>query len=134
MYRSRAYINVNVNIKEGEIMDRVVLLNALPLNAFPPEWRDYAIQIMKAELEDVYQDIVEAREIKCYIRHPATVQLLQEIFEIELTPSAEAYKYNPDDIVYIVTLKTPQRGKEATEVSLEDVEFYEMYASEGVWL
>jgi hypothetical protein len=82
----------------------------------------------------VYRDLAEATEVKCYIRHQATVQLLKELLEVELAPSSEAYKYDPRDIVYVVTLKTPARGQEVTELSITDIEIYKVYASEGVWL
>ncbi len=113
---------------------RVVFLNGLPLNMFPSEWGYFAIQVIKATWEDLLRDLAEASEVKCYIRHQATVQLLEKHLEIKLQPSSELYKYDPRDRVYIVTLKTPQRGQEATEVSVSDVEIYEIYASEGVWL
>jgi hypothetical protein len=113
---------------------RVVLLNALPLNMFPESWSRFAIQVWKVSEEDLLRYIAEATEVKCYIRHPATVQFLRELLGEEIQPSSELYKYDPRDVVFIVTLRAPVRGQEATEVSAGDVEIYKVYAREGVWL
>ncbi len=133
MYRSRAYTNqyVSANHEGGNMgSQRIVILNALPLNMFPSDWDRFTIKVIKATEKDLLHDITDAREVKCYIRHTATVQLLEKLLGLKLQQSSELYKYNPEDKVYIVTLKTPQRGQEATEISVNDIEIYMIVATE----
>jgi hypothetical protein len=113
---------------------RVVLLNALPLNMFSEEWRNFSIQVQRVGIGFLRDYVERASEVKCYIRHPATIQLLSKLLQIELKPSAELYKYSMDDEVFIVTLKQPERGREATEVTEKDIEIYRIVAAPGFCL
>ena len=111
---------------------RIILLNALPLNAFPSDWDNFAITVYRVSTDYLKSAIKKASEIKCYIRHPATVELLKKLLEVELKPSAELYKYTEGDSIFVITLKTPERGKEATEVRQEDIEVYYVEAEPGI--
>jgi hypothetical protein len=113
---------------------RVVLLNALPLSAFPQSWQDFAIQVRRVDVSYLYVAVREASEVKCYIRHPATVELLKKLLQVELKPSAELYRYSQEDEVFVITLKAPQRGAEVQEVKPEDLEIFRIVAAQGVWL
>ena len=110
---------------------RVVLLNALPMSMLPWERHrsPYAATVFSITLREV-----EAHEIRgvvreaaregrllCYIRHPATVRALSKALGVDLKPSSGLYEWEMGDIVFIVTLKRPVRGREAEEVKLEDL-------------
>ena len=113
---------------------RLILLNALPLNIFPESWKDYAIQVRKIDAYTLKERIMKARKIKSYIRHQSTVEVLQRVLGIPLVPSADVYKYEEGDEVYIVTLKSPARGQEVQLVSEYDLEIYHITVAKGVWL
>jgi len=101
-----------------------VLLNALPLNAFPLD--HFTIKVRRVSLSDIriYNNV------KCYIRHEGTVKLISRVLGVELKPSADLYKFNPNDAIYIITLKKPVRGTEASEISKEDVDVFEIKLDE----
>jgi len=117
---------------------RVVLLNALPLNAIPYE--RYAIQVVQLQPDSfkrlVLRDVERGYQIISYIRHKATVDLLSKMLNIEIKVSNELYKYQESDLIYIVTLKPEkiQRGQEATDLKPEDLAYYYVAVAEGVWL
>jgi len=109
----------------------VILLNALPLNAIP--YKEFAIQVHRISLDQL-RNIRVGEEVKCFIRHEGTVKLLSKVLGIEIKPSAELYQYNPEDRIYVVSLKRPQRGQEVTELTENDVEVFEVVIARGVWL
>ena len=117
---------------------RVVLLNALPLNAIPYE--RFAIQVNRLSPDafeySILQDLSEGYQIISFIRHKATVELLSEMLGIKIETSNELYKYQESDLIYIVTLKPEkiQRGQEATDLKPEDLAYYYIAIAEGVWL
>lgn len=113
-------------------MARLVLLNALPLNSIP--FKDFAIQIRRASINDIATTLPSAKEIKCYIRHEATVRLLSSLLKVELKPSAELYSFDPNDLLYIVTLKKPIRGQDVAEINENDIEVFRIVVAEGTWL
>ncbi|PMP89125.1 MAG: hypothetical protein C0173_06080 [Desulfurella sp.] len=114
-------------------MGKLVLLNALPINAFPDRWQDFAIQVRRAIVEDLKLAITENTKVECYIRHTGTVQLLQQILNIKLEPSAQLYRYNEGDDVYVITLKNPVRGADV-QPSAEEIEIYKIVAAKGILL
>ncbi len=113
---------------------RLILLNALPLSIFPESWKEYAIQVKRVDIYTLKERVLKARKIKSYIRHPGTVETLQRVLGIPLPVSAETYKYEEGDEVYIVTLKSPARGQEVQLVSEHDLDVYHIVAVKGVWL
>ncbi len=113
---------------------RLILLNALPLNIFPDSWREYAIQVRRIDVYVLKERVLRARKIKSYIRHQGTVETLQRVLGIPLPASADLYKYEEGDEVYIVTLKSPARGQEVQLVSEHDLDVYHIVAVKGVWL
>ncbi len=106
-------------------MIRIVLLNALPLNMFGLQEGEFVeVVIERISIEKLKQLVAEADEIACFVRHRATVELLSRILGVGLEPNTDLYRYRPSDRIVVVTLRTPIRGREATEVKLEDLEIY----------
>jgi hypothetical protein len=104
-------------------MARLIILNALPLNAFP--FRSFNLVCVRYKLEELNEFFSYWKEIvpiKCYIRHEGTVKVLNEYFGLSLVLSSDLYQYQQHDKLVIVTLKSPIRGKEVQEVRLEDLD------------
>jgi len=110
----------------------LVLLNAFPVNAFP--YDIFTVAFMREEVSNLAKDVVLAESVKCFIRHPATVELLNTLLKVKLEPSSELYRYSTNDIIYIITLKSPERGKETAKLSLDDLLIYRVIVAEGSWL
>jgi len=107
--------------------ERVVFLNGLPLNAFPNQTVQMYVQ--KLDIESFKDSIKFIKyhsniPIANYIRHKGTVELLKKITGLELTPSSENWKYQPKDLIYVITLKNPQRGQEVAELKEDDIDVY----------
>lgn len=99
--------------------ERVVFLNALPLNAFDME--SFTLNVAKAELEEL-RKFSRHGNIVSYIRHPATISLLRRyVANLPAEPASGLYRYSAGDVLVVVTLKSPQRGAEAQQVSEQDV-------------
>jgi len=104
--------------------NRVVLLNALPLNAI--EGEVFTINCVKFNDVSVLKELAEklkGKTILSYVRHESTVKLISRLIGVELKPTAELYKHKGGDAMIIATLKTPARGAEV-EVKEGDVELY----------
>ena len=99
---------------------RLILLNALPLNAIQSECS--TILCRKIQLSEVVELIMNY-DVENYIRHESTVKLLAKLSGKDLKPSSELYKHEDRDILVIITLKRPIRGQEV-EVTEEDLEAY----------
>jgi len=114
-------------------MNRVVFLNALPLNAI--EANSFTITIHKTPPAIMKKWILFFKmhnfKFECFIRHKSTVELLNREFELNLEPSSETYRYENNDKLIIVTLKSPQRGREVEVKDINDLDFY--YATINVW-
>jgi len=108
-------------------MPRLVFLNALPLNAFPIDEYGLKIGIVKVSLYSVKPLVKDwARAgvpIECYIRHRATVELLNKLLGLDMKPSDGLYRYSDGDKIIVVTLKKPLRGQEV-DVKPQDIVFY----------
>jgi hypothetical protein len=106
---------------------RVIILNALPPNALPKAR-------VRLDMEPV--DIVElghrlhewlARgyELVHYVRHEATLRVISRELGIPLPePNSDLYTYRDGDVLVIVTLKNPLRGREVQQVNIGDLEFW----------
>jgi hypothetical protein len=109
--------------QNGAPRGRIVILNALPLNALPR--RHIQLDVLPVSLQDLAQWIQrrlqEGYTIEHHIRHPATIATLRQA-GIPLTPNAGLYQFDAGDIIVVVTLKTPQRGQEVQQVSSQDLE------------
>jgi hypothetical protein len=111
---------------------RLVLLNAFPLSAFP--YDTFTALFRRVTVEELARDVAQTSEVLCYIRHPATVLALQSVLNVPLRPSSELYRYAEGDVIYVVTLRVPQRGQEITEVRLEDLDVVKVIVVRGAWI
>jgi hypothetical protein len=104
--------------------NRVVLLNALPLNAIDSDV--FTINCVRFKNVLVLKELaknLEGKTILNYIRHESTARLISRLIGAELKPTAELYKHESGDAMIIATLKSPIRGAEV-EVKEGDLELY----------
>jgi len=111
--------------EQGGRRGRVIFLNALPLNSLPR--RHIQVDILPVSLQELAQWIQrrlqEGYEVVHFIRHPATIAALRSIgIPLPEQPNSGLYSYSHGDIIVVVTLRTPQRGQEQTQVRIEDLE------------
>jgi hypothetical protein len=103
---------------------RVVILNAMPMNALPPKHlRLEVVPVTPHEfVEWLQRRVKEGYRIIHYIRHVSTIQALRNAgAPISETPETGLYRYESGDILAVVTLKNPTRGHEQTAVALDDL-------------
>ena len=110
---------------------RLVFLNALPVNAFkspplPPKFTLHVYNVSIHVLKSVIDDMVKPWNIPIinYIRHEATVKYLNSKLGLSLIPNAGLYEYQRGDVLVVITLKKPERGKEVSEISDDDIDIY----------
>jgi len=104
---------------------RVVILNALPLNALPRS--HLRLDVLPVSIGDlaawVQRRLQEGYEIVHYIRHGATIAALRAAgIPLSDQPNSGLYTYQPGDTIVVTTLRAPQRGQEQTQVSPQDLE------------
>ena len=104
---------------------RIVVLNALPLNAMPR--RHIQLDVIPVAVQElagwIQRRVAEGYEVVHFIRHSATIQALRVAgVPLQEQPNASLYTYSHGDLLVIVTLRTPQRSQEATQVSPNDLE------------
>jgi hypothetical protein len=104
---------------------RLVLLNAFPINAFD-SFTSFTARFEKSSFTEMKFDELRCGDIVCFIRHPATVSLINQKLSTQLQPNLGLYKHDPRDIIYIVSLKSPERGKEATTITENDVDIWKV--------
>jgi len=103
---------------------RVVILNAMPLNALPPKHlRLEVVPVAPNEfVEWIQRRVKEGYGVKHFIRHAGTIQALRGAgVPISETPEAGLYGYQEGDVMAVVTLKNPTRGQEQATVALDDL-------------
>jgi len=106
---------------EAKIFPRVVLLNALPLNAIKEQYFDIACK--RTTIEAIVDIVKHSLKVENYIRHESTVKLLSKLLNADLKTSSDLYTYKKGDVLVIVTLKKPIRGQEV-EVKEEDLDYF----------
>ena len=104
---------------------RVVVLNAMPLNALPR--RHMQLDVIPVSMTDLVQwvqrRLQEGFQLVHYIRHPATIAALRAAgIPLSDQPNSGLYQYDAGDIIVVVTLRAPQRGQEQQQVSPQDLE------------
>jgi len=104
---------------------RVVLLNALPLNALPRS--HLRIDVIPVAINDLVawsqRRAAEGYELVHFIRHPATIQALMSVgIPLSEATNSGLYTYQPGDIIVVVSLRNPPRGQEVQQVSISDLE------------
>ena len=110
---------------EVALKGRVVFLNALPLNALPRS--HLRLDILPVNISDlarwVNKRLQEGYEVVHYVRHTATIATLRSVgIPLSEQPNAGLYQYAPGDVLVVVTLRSPVRGQEQTQVKPEDLE------------
>jgi Trk K+ transport system NAD-binding subunit len=118
------YVSVNINKRGEKMTGRLILLNAFPVNAF--EYQKFEARFEKSNFTDMKFSELRCSEIRCYIRHPATLQLINNKLRTNLQPSSGLYQFQRGDEIYVVTLKAPERGKEMTAVTENDIEIWKV--------
>jgi hypothetical protein len=105
---------------------RVVFLNALPLNALPRahlELDVLHVSNINELVAWVQRRLREGWQLAHYIRHPATIAALRQAgIPLSEQPNSGLYQYAPGDVIVVVTLRSPARGQEQTQVSPQDLE------------
>jgi hypothetical protein len=104
---------------------RVVILNALPLNALPR--RHLRLDVLPVNISDlaawIQRRVAEGYTIEHYIRHGATIQALRAVgIPLSEQPNSGLYSYSHGDILVVVTLRNPPRGQEVQQVNISDLE------------
>jgi len=112
------------NQKTNSTRGRVVLLNALPLNALDAFNANVHLEVTRIPIDAisawVNERLAEGYTLTHYIRHPATIQVLRELGIPLGMPSTDLYRYRNGDILVVITLSSPQRGQEV-QVRPEDL-------------
>jgi len=111
--------------QSGAPRGRVVILNALPLNALPRSHLE--LDVLPVSLQDlarwVQRRLQEGWQLVHYIRHPATIAALRQLgIPLSEQPNAGLYSYDAGDIIVVVSLRAPQRGQEQQQVNISDLE------------
>jgi thiamine pyrophosphate-dependent acetolactate synthase large subunit-like protein len=106
---------------------RLVFLNALPLNAFKLS-KLITLFVHVIDVNELKGVVEGAKALKIpvvnYIRHEGTVKYLNKKLSLDLTPSSGLYEFQKYDVLVVITLKKPERGKEVSEISDNDIEIY----------
>jgi len=118
-------------------MERVILLNNFPLNAFEKAFFNQYMtvqfkQISAKEFSETINFFIKSNyKVENYIKYADIVMLINKLANLELQPNDGAYKYNAGDIVFIFATKKKADGDEMTE---EDVSIYKATVAPGAWL
>jgi len=102
---------------------KVVLLNALPLNAFPMQ--NFTLKVQSITINEL-KTLISDKQVVNYVRHQATVSLLSSLLNINLQANPSTYQFTQGDTIVVITLKTPQRGQEVTTISVNDLIIYKV--------
>ncbi len=100
---------------------RVILLNGLPLSIIP--YSKFTLEVNRIDVDQLAEIIASSTEVKNYIRHTATVDVLNILLKTSLKPSAENYAYKEGDTIVVITVKNVIRGQEMT-VKPEDLDIF----------
>jgi hypothetical protein len=112
---------VGGRVETVEEFKRVVLLNALPLNAI--KYDNFIIKCSRATLDAIKFIVKHSSSLENYIRHESTIRLLNNVLGLDLKPSSGLYEHQPLDVMIVVSLKRPIRGQEV-EVREEDLDIF----------
>ena len=118
---------------------RIVILNALPLNAFPTSMTFY---VKRIDIFDLIQSIAfhaahGVDRIESYIRHKSTLEIIKKwlnVINVNIVEKNELYKYQDNDVIFVVTLKKLVRGKEIENITIDDLEIFDVTALKGCWI
>ena len=104
----------------GGLQKQVIVLNALPVNAFAG--KNATIRVMHCGNLDKIVDLVKAvinnNAAINYISHDSTAKALG------LTPNKGLYAYRDGDVLLIFTLNKPLRNTPDIQVTTSDLDVY----------
>ena len=113
----------------GIIMGRIVFAPPIPISAIP--YKKFLLQVERKSINEIRSMINLFKgmgyNIECYIRHTSTVDILNKALGLDLKPSSELYSYKDGDILVVVGLKNPVRGKEVKVSSVDDLDIAVVY-------
>jgi hypothetical protein len=118
-------------------MERVILLNNFPLNAFEKAFFNQYMTVQFKQVnakefsETINFFIKNSYKVENYIKYADIVMLINKIANLELQPNDGVYKYNAGDVVFIFATKKKADGDEMSE---EDVSIYKATVAPGAWL
>ena len=104
------------------MMGRLVILNALPLNAFGVG--EFMLRVRRVDFKELSALAGAHGSVIHYVRHRATVSLLSKYIPLNPSPNPGLYKYEVGDTLLVVVLKSPQRGQEVDTLTEGDVELF----------
>ena len=106
-------------LKEKDIVEKIVLLNALVPNSTAP-----AIMISTpVTLVEAKELVKKSEKIESYIGHEATAKLLTQLFEKEIPASRAMYQPRNGDLAIVVRLKKRlEKPEDVKNVKPEDIE------------
>jgi len=108
--------------ERGGRKGRVVVLDALPLNALPKT--HLRLDILPINIYDllrwIYDRVAEGYISMQYLRNKAIAKAFFREGVLLLLPDSDSYQYMPDDIIVVVSPKSPVQ--EQTQVRIEDLE------------
>ncbi len=112
--------------------NRLVFLNALPLNSI--SLNRFYIDVRRIDIETMNYIVKKAKstnsDILNYIRHEATLRLINSLLGLNLSINPGLYQWQPGDELIIVSLRKPIRGQDAVEVTIDDLDMFYAYVSE----
>jgi len=111
--------------QQNPVRRRVVILNALPLNAMPR--RHVQLDVIPVSMNDLVQwvqrRLQEGYEVIHYVHHMGTIAALKAAgIPLSEQPNSGLYAYRPNDIIVVASLRNPPRGQEVQQVSPQDLE------------
>jgi len=114
--------------QQGPARGRIVMLNALPLNALPRS--HLRLDILPVNIVELghwlHKRLAEGYRLVHFIRHEATLRALRRELGIPLPlePNSGLYQYQNGDVLVVVTLRNPPRGQEVAQVNVSDLEIW----------
>jgi len=105
-----------VQTQTPETGGRVVLLNALPINAFEKE----AILVVRPVTVDHVKSLIQSEKFVSYIGHESTAKLLSQLLGVNVPTNRAFYKAQDGDILVIVVPK--QRLPEGKVLNQEEIQ------------
>lgn len=111
-------------------MSRLVLLNGLPLSFGGPCYICHIFAVFPISPETLRKIANEASEVVCFVRHNSTLNYLNSLLGVNLTPSNDKYYFmhNSNDIVVVAIAKNYNRdGGEVNEPEIElfEIDYYD---------
>lgn len=104
---------------------RYVFLNALPLNALGIT-KPTKLTVTPVSPGVLRQLAPEMKPRVSFIRHPATVRLVNDLLGLGLKPESGLYHYEEGDVLIVITLKRPVRGAEVSNLTENDIEVFQV--------